>query len=105
MHRFLRAYLSHQLSKSNQHVRESDQIQFVLCQPCFIYVSFYVDLFNSFNYLVGWLTVEWDTGLRNAYRYGTTHFEEEKYDVQVCNEPRILKNQRISAGCQAKRGL
>lgn len=49
--------------------------------------------------------MEWDTGLRNTYRYGTTRSEEEKYDVQVCNEPRILKNQRISAGCQAKRGI
>lgn len=94
MHKILRAY---------QHV--IDQIRFVLIQPYFIYVLYCVELFNSFHYLVGWLTVEWDTGLRNAYRYGTTLFEEEKYDVEVCNEPRILKNQRISAGCQAKRGL
>lgn len=55
-------------------------------------------------YLVGWLTVEWDDGSRNCYRYGTTDTEKEKYDVQVCNEPRILGNESISSGCQVKRG-
>lgn len=55
-------------------------------------------------YLVGWLTVEWDDGSRNGYRYGTTDSEKEKYDVQVCNEPRILRNESISSGCQVKRG-
>ncbi|XP_034324656.2 uncharacterized protein [Magallana gigas] len=53
---------------------------------------------------VGWLTVEWDDGSRNCYRYGTTDTEKEKYDVQVCNEPRILGNESISSGCQVKRG-
>lgn len=59
----------------------------------------------SLYYLVGWLTVEWDDGSRNSYRYGTTDSEKEKYDVQVCNEPRILRNEPISSGCQVKRGM
>ncbi|XP_065943600.1 uncharacterized protein [Magallana gigas] len=53
---------------------------------------------------VGWLTVEWDTGSRNIYRYGSTRWESDVYDVQVCNEPRTLRNEPISAGCQVKRG-
>lgn len=53
---------------------------------------------------VGWLTVEWDNGLRNIYRYGTTRLESDVYDVQVCNEPRILRNEAISTGCQVQRG-
>ncbi|XP_052698866.1 uncharacterized protein LOC128176508 isoform X2 [Crassostrea angulata] len=53
---------------------------------------------------MGWLTVEWDTGSRNIYRYGTTCLESDVYDVQVCNEPRILRNEPISTGCQVHRG-
>ncbi|XP_034324654.2 uncharacterized protein [Magallana gigas] len=53
---------------------------------------------------VGWLGVEWDTGLMYNYRYGTTFSEENVYDVQVCNEPRILGNKSISSGCEVKRG-
>uniref|UniRef100_K1S6Q6 Putative E3 ubiquitin-protein ligase HERC2 n=1 Tax=Magallana gigas TaxID=29159 RepID=K1S6Q6_MAGGI len=52
----------------------------------------------------GWLGVEWDTGLMYNYRYGTTFSEENVYDVQVCNEPRILGNKSISSGCEVKRG-
>lgn len=80
----------------------------------FIYYDIYASLtlncmWNSLKlsllyYLVGWLTVEWDDGSRNGYRYGTTDSEKEKYDVQVCNEPRILRNESISSGCQVKRG-
>lgn len=53
---------------------------------------------------MGWLTVEWDTGSQNIYRYGTTCLESDVYDVQVCNEPRILRNEPISTGCQVHRG-
>lgn len=77
---------------------------------CFNYASLTLNcMWNNLKlgllyYLVGWLTVEWDDGSRNCYRYGTTDTEKEKYDVQVCNEPRILGNESISSGCQVKRG-
>ncbi|XP_062577376.1 uncharacterized protein LOC134239231, partial [Saccostrea cucullata] len=52
---------------------------------------------------VGWLNVNWDTGLVYGYRYGSTKDERDKYDVQVCNEPRILENEPIATGCPVKR--
>ncbi|XP_062614393.1 uncharacterized protein LOC134276133 [Saccostrea cucullata] len=52
----------------------------------------------------GWLIVQWDTGSSNSYRYGTTNNEGNKYDVVVCEEPRILHNELIAIGCLAQRG-
>ncbi|XP_062586129.1 uncharacterized protein LOC134247761 [Saccostrea cucullata] len=52
----------------------------------------------------GWLNVKWDTGETYGYRYGSTLEERDKYDVQVCNEPRILENETMATGCLVKRG-
>ncbi|XP_061168820.1 uncharacterized protein LOC133178069 [Saccostrea echinata] len=52
----------------------------------------------------GWLNVEWDTGFIHGYRYGTTCTEIDKYDVTVCEEPRILDNEMIATGCLVTRG-
>ncbi|XP_062586119.1 uncharacterized protein LOC134247758 isoform X2 [Saccostrea cucullata] len=52
----------------------------------------------------GWLNVEWDTGLIHGYRYGTSSTERDKYDVTVCEEPRILDDEMIATGCLVKRG-
>nr|XP_022333380.1 uncharacterized protein LOC111130524 isoform X1 [Crassostrea virginica] len=51
----------------------------------------------------GWLFVEWDHGQNNAYnyRYGPVF---NKYDVNCCNEPRILCNESIATGCLVTRG-
>ncbi|XP_056021589.1 uncharacterized protein LOC125652124 isoform X9 [Ostrea edulis] len=53
----------------------------------------------------GLLNVEWDTGLKNRYRYGSTLPEKDKYDITVCDEPRILQDEFIAVGCLVKRGL
>nr|XP_022329954.1 uncharacterized protein LOC111128567 [Crassostrea virginica] len=51
----------------------------------------------------GWINVEWDTGLALRYRYGWNGFETA-YDVEPCDEPRILLNQKIATGCLVRRG-
>ncbi|XP_056021581.1 uncharacterized protein LOC125652124 isoform X3 [Ostrea edulis] len=53
---------------------------------------------------VGWLLVKWDTSLTFDYRYGSSSFEKDKYDVIVCDEPRLLENELIAVGCLVKRG-
>ncbi|XP_065945130.1 uncharacterized protein [Magallana gigas] len=52
----------------------------------------------------GWLNVEWDTGSVRMYRYGSTNTEKDKFDVQVCDNPRILQNELIATGCLVTRG-
>uniref|UniRef100_A0A8W8I4E4 MIB/HERC2 domain-containing protein n=1 Tax=Magallana gigas TaxID=29159 RepID=A0A8W8I4E4_MAGGI len=54
----------------------------------------------------GWLKVEWDMDSTTIYhyRYGSNHTENDKYDVKVCNEPRLLENQLIETGCLVTRG-
>ncbi|XP_056021571.1 uncharacterized protein LOC125652126 isoform X2 [Ostrea edulis] len=52
----------------------------------------------------GCLMVEWDTGSVFDYRYGSSIFEKDKYDVIVCDEPRMLENELIAVGCLVKRG-
>lgn len=53
----------------------------------------------------GWLNVEWDTGSVGMYRYGSTNIEKDKFDVQVCDNPRILQNELIATGCLVTRGI
>ncbi|XP_062581172.1 uncharacterized protein LOC134242976 [Saccostrea cucullata] len=50
---------------------------------------------------IGWLNVEWDTGSRYPYRYGPII---DKYDVNLCNEPRILYKETIAVGSLVKKG-
>ncbi|XP_061168838.1 uncharacterized protein LOC133178094 [Saccostrea echinata] len=52
---------------------------------------------------VGWINVEWDTGLQLSYRYGDNGVLTE-YDIVPCDEPRILENQAIAVGCLVMRG-
>nr|XP_034323560.1 uncharacterized protein LOC105339595 isoform X2 [Crassostrea gigas] len=52
----------------------------------------------------GWLNVEWDTGSIHKYRYGSADLKTDKFDVQVCNEPRILNDELIATGCNVTRG-
>lgn len=55
--------------------------------------------------LVGWLKIEWDTNKKiYPYRYGLNHNGHDKYDVKVCDEPRILKDELIAPGCLVTRG-
>ncbi|XP_022334331.1 uncharacterized protein LOC111131204 isoform X2 [Crassostrea virginica] len=51
----------------------------------------------------GILVVEWDTCSRNTYRFGPMDSSIELFEVQVCNEPRILENELIATGCIVKR--
>nr|XP_034323558.1 uncharacterized protein LOC117688885 [Crassostrea gigas] len=51
-----------------------------------------------------WLIVEWDTGLRWPYRFGTTGTPSDKYDVELCCDPRVLVNELIATGCLVTRG-
>ncbi|XP_062586133.1 uncharacterized protein LOC134247763 isoform X2 [Saccostrea cucullata] len=50
---------------------------------------------------IGFLYVEWDTGSRYPYRYGPII---DKYDVTLCNEPRILNKEPIAVGSLVKKG-
>lgn len=52
----------------------------------------------------GTLLVEWDTGFKSDYRFGTKSKFNNKYDVQLCSEPRILVNELIATGCLVTRG-
>ncbi|XP_022334282.2 uncharacterized protein LOC111131169 isoform X1 [Crassostrea virginica] len=52
----------------------------------------------------GWLAVKWDSGSRFNYRYGSSPDFEEKYDLEVCDEPRTLKEEIIAVGSLVKRG-
>ena len=54
----------------------------------------------------GWLVVKWDNGFTTNYRYGSSHGipNMNKYDVEVCEEPRALNNELIAVGCVVKRG-
>ena len=56
---------------------------------------------------VGWLKVEWDSDAHviRWYRYGSTLSETDKYEVKVCDEPRILQNESIATGCLVVRGI
>lgn len=65
-------------------------------------------IYSSFFYTAdskdGWLNVEWDTGSIHKYRYGSADLKTDKFDVQVCNEPRILNDELIATGCNVTRG-
>ena len=67
-------------------------------------------LFSIYTYtdlyviVVGWLNVEWDTGLALNYRYGTEGFITA-YDIEPSDEPRILLNEPIAVGCLVRRGI
>ncbi|XP_061194911.1 uncharacterized protein LOC133203060 [Saccostrea echinata] len=52
----------------------------------------------------GWLIVQWDGGSIDKYRYGLSNEHEYKYDVIVCDVPRILENELIAIGCLVYRG-
>lgn len=56
---------------------------------------------------VGWLKVKWDSDAHviRWYRYGSTLSETDKYEVKVCDEPRILQNESIATGCLVVRGI
>lgn len=41
----------------------------------------------------------------NTHRYGSTDTEKDKFDVQVCDNPRILQNELIATGCLVTRGI
>lgn len=53
--------------------------------------------------IVGWINVEWDTGLSLLYRYGNDGVITA-YDVEPSDEPRILEDQPIAVGCLVRRG-
>lgn len=59
---------------------------------------------SSVSFKTGTLFVEWDTGFKSDYRFGTKSKLNDKYDVQLCNEPRILVNELIATGCLVTRG-
>lgn len=52
----------------------------------------------------GWVIVEWDTGFKSHYRFGSTRRFSNKYDIELCNDPRILGNELIATGCLVTRG-
>lgn len=55
--------------------------------------------------LVGWLRIAWDKNkVIYPYRYGSNRNENDKYDVKVCDEPRILEDELIAPGCLVTRG-
>lgn len=57
-----------------------------------------------FNFLAGWIFVEWDNGQTFDYRYGNNGLMVA-YDLTVCDEPRhIPENQTIATGCLVRRG-
>lgn len=69
-------------------------------KSCLITKSFNIVVFI----LVGWLHVEWDNGQLFPYRFGNDGLTE-KYDLKVCNEPRIVpENQEIAVGCLVRKG-
>ncbi|XP_062614381.1 uncharacterized protein LOC134276121 [Saccostrea cucullata] len=53
---------------------------------------------------VGWLIVHWDGDSVDKCRYGSSIEQEYKYDVIVCDVPRILENELIATGCLVYRG-
>lgn len=54
--------------------------------------------------IAGWINVEWDNEKRYSYRYGTEGIGEF-YDVQICNEPRLIpENVNIAVGCLVRKG-
>lgn len=63
--------------------------------------------FISFFLKGGWLKVKWDMDSTTIhhYRYGSNRTEKDKYDVKVCDEPRLLENQLIATGCLVTRGM
>uniref|UniRef100_K1QVD9 E3 ubiquitin-protein ligase mib1 n=1 Tax=Magallana gigas TaxID=29159 RepID=K1QVD9_MAGGI len=52
---------------------------------------------------VGWVNVEWDTGLSLSYRYGSDGLITA-YDIEPSDEPRILEHEAIAVGCLVRRG-
>lgn len=55
--------------------------------------------------IVGWLRIAWDKNKAiYPYRYGSNPDENDKYDVMICDEPRILKGELIAPGCLVTRG-
>lgn len=63
----------------------------------------YLYYLNGF-FSVGWIKVEWDTGLMMPYRYGTERLITA-YDIEPSDEPRILLNEPIAVGCLVRRGI
>ena len=55
----------------------------------------------------GWLVVQWDwdSGSEYNYRYGSTSDFKDKYDLEMCEEPRTLINEPIAVGSLVKRGI
>ncbi|XP_052699916.1 uncharacterized protein LOC128177295 [Crassostrea angulata] len=52
---------------------------------------------------IGWINVEWDNGILLPYRFGNNGFITA-YDIEPCDEPRILESQPIAVGCLVRRG-
>lgn len=68
------------------------------------FVEKYFDNFSLIMFLVGWINVEWDTGLSLLYRYGNDGIMTA-YDIEPSDEPRILlEDQPIAVGCLVRRG-
>lgn len=77
-----------------------------------MFIKHFNKLYLSFKYIfhhcidvviVGWINVEWDTGLSLLYRYGNDGVITA-YDVEPSDEPRILEDQPIAVGCLVRRG-
>lgn len=63
--------------------------------------------FTNSIVIAGWLHIEWDRNSGNSYhyRYGSNSRAKDKFDIMVCDEPRILDNQFIALGCLVTRGI
>lgn len=63
--------------------------------------------FTNSIVIAGWLHIEWDRNAGNSYhyRYGSNSRAKDKFDIMVCDEPRILDNQFIALGCLVTRGI
>lgn len=53
----------------------------------------------------GWLVVQWDSGSVHSYRYGSASDFKDKYDLEMCEDPRTLTNEPIAVGSLVKRGI
>lgn len=51
------------------------------------------------------MRIAWDKNKAiYPYRYGSNPYENDKYDVMICDEPRILEGELIAPGCLVTRG-
>lgn len=57
--------------------------------------------FNLFTVLDLNISVEWDTGMIFPYHFDTN----QQSHVVVCDEPRVLRREKIAVGCLVERGI